>query len=1132
MSARSRLSNAAHSPVAVGTLPDAPEGVGDEEYAAMMSVLIELARTDFLAYYHLFNPQGHSPFILSRLHRYLIALVQRIMDGEECPQTAVSLPPQHGKLLADSTPVLTTKGWRKHGHLKPGDYVFHPSGKPVRVMAVSAPALATVEVALSTGETIKCHERHEWVLFRDKHGPETWEAGALIEERLHRGERGGRGSRAVFQLPFVSPLAPPEANLLIDPYALGVWLGDGKSTDFTICGVDGEAFDSIPYEPSWEAVHKDTGVRYVGYAKQGLREKLRSMGLLENKRIPGEYMAASEAQRMELLAGLIDTDGSLHKPTGQYRFINANPKLVEDVVSLVYSFGWKCSVSWSNPVKSSSGIGGQQSVAQVGFTPLKPIPCRIPRKQSGQMALRRKVSVVSVRRSDTPEQGRCIQVDAPDGLYLAGRTMQPTHNSSLLSIEAPSWVLGVRPTARVAVTGFSHTLVTKFSKAIRARMESPLYQLVFPGIHPVKGSNKADEWVSTKGGGVVAKSAGSKLTGRRVDWLIMDDVHPGRAEAESETLRKKVVEWYFGDCLTRLHPTAKQFLIGTRFHPDDLIGKLTSDEYNAQLDAEGRKDKRFNYVNIPALLDEGETDVLGREPGEALFPEERPTSYLLGLKASIPSYEWDSQFQGKPRSLGSGHVDLNNIRYIDGLAKVPWDDIDEIVRGWDTALSESQSADFTAGPLVGYNRRTKAIYILNVTKRKLAWAKMRSLIIHQAEVDLKGYPQDEEENLRVLRIGIEGVGGFKGVVEDVKEALIGRVKVELKNPPKRSEGGGSKLLRAQPWLNKIEAGQVYVVRGAWTKDFIDELDQFPNCFVAGTLITTMRGDIPIESVTTDDFVLTRKGWRRVQWSGQTGVSPVVSNIGLTGTPDHPVFVVGKGWKSLHKVGKYDRLVVCGKQSHSTVTNITDTRTAPIMALRTISAGRWVREARRKSESSTAMFGSIIMDPFRKAWTYITRTAIRGTTPSTTLSACPVASISGGTGKPGRADAGCCSARSKAPQEATMLAQHAMKKTGMTSDMPQSVLKSSSGNASGAGNLSAIVDLIGRLLRGIAATIAGTTPRISASETAMPVYDLTVEDAHEFFANGVLVHNSKHDDQVDGVSICHEMLERRGKLLLA
>lgn len=440
--------------------------------------------------------------------------------------------------------------------------------------------------------------------------------------------------------------------------------------------------------------------------------------------------------------------------------------------------------------------------------------------------------------------------EVDDASNAVAVSLPPQHGkSTLLSVEAPSWILGVEPTSNVAITGFSHTLVTKFSKAVRARMETPLYQLIFPNIYPVRGSNKADEWVTTRGGGIVAKSSGSKLTGRRVDWLIMDDVHAGRAEAESAVLRQKVVEWYFADCFTRLHPRAKQFLIGTRFHPDDLIGKLTSDEHNAQLEADGSLDRKFRYVNIPSIAIEGDEDVLNRAAGEALFPEERPLAYLLGVKAVIPSYEWDSQYQGKPRSVSSGTVDLANLRYI-RMRDVPWDEIDEIVRGWDTALSEAQTGDYTAGALLGIDKRTKTVYLLHMVRRRLAWAKMRSLLILQSEVDMKGYPQlglplsgetsaesvseleegaheDDVLGIRVLRIGIEGVGGFKGIVEDVRAALLGRVKVELKNPPKRSEGGGSKLLRAQPWLNKIEAGQIVVVQDSWTKDFVDELDSFP-----------------------------------------------------------------------------------------------------------------------------------------------------------------------------------------------------------------------------------------------------------------------------------------------------------------
>lgn len=409
-------------------------------------------------------------------------------------------------------------------------------------------------------------------------------------------------------------------------------------------------------------------------------------------------------------------------------------------------------------------------------------------------------------------------------------SVPPQHGkSTILSVEAPSWLLGRMPTIAIAITGFSHSLVTKFSKAIRVRLDTELYQMIFPGCLPVRGSNRMDEWDTQWGGSVVAKSAGSKLTGRRVDWLVMDDVHAGRSEAESPVQRAKVVEWYWADCFTRLHPKAKQFLVGTRWHPHDLIGNLTSDEYNEQLEAEGRDELKFAQHNLPAIAIEGEYDLLHRQPGEALFPEERPRSFLEGLRAALPSYEWDSQYQGNPRSASSGLIDLSCMNYISSLEAVPWGEIDEIVRGWDLAISEKQSADFTAGALLGINQRSGAIYILGMFKRRMSWAKVKEKIIQQAWLDKKGYGGTEQERRHsVMRQGLEGVAGFKIAVDEVRKELLGEIRVELKNPPARSEGGGSKLLRAQPWLVKLEKGNMYCVRGPWTKDFIDELDNFPD----------------------------------------------------------------------------------------------------------------------------------------------------------------------------------------------------------------------------------------------------------------------------------------------------------------
>jgi predicted phage terminase large subunit-like protein len=128
------------------------------------------------------------------------------------------------------------------------------------------------------------------------------------------------------------------------------------------------------------------------------------------------------------------------------------------------------------------------------------------------------------------------------------------------------------------------------------------------------------------------------------------------------------------------------------------------------------------------------------------------------------------------------------------------------------ALTEKQSADFTAGALCGWDKDT--FYIIDIFKRQWAWSKVRAQVLAQSYID------KDEHN--VLRIAVEGVGGFDAVYEDVKAALLGEVKVTKRNP-----GKGGKLLRAQPWFNLIEAGKVVLVRGAWNKEFVEELETFP-----------------------------------------------------------------------------------------------------------------------------------------------------------------------------------------------------------------------------------------------------------------------------------------------------------------
>lgn len=391
-------------------------------------------------------------------------------------------------------------------------------------------------------------------------------------------------------------------------------------------------------------------------------------------------------------------------------------------------------------------------------------------------------------------------------------SVPPQHGkSTVLCIEGASWIMGRNPGINVGLGGHRFDLMKEFSNAVKDRTQHPWYKLVFPTAgHPVVGRNQIDNWKLTGGSSFRAKTVGSKFTGSTVDWLILDDVHAGREEAESQTQRKKVHTWYFADCVSRLSPNAKVFIIGTRWHPDDLIGYLTRPEYISDLRENGHHDRVFHVTNLPAIAEE--EDILGREEGEALFPEVRSAQWLSGVRISIPKYEWQSQFQGQPVSVSEGQADVSRFKRIK-KSRVPVHL--QRLRGWDLALTEKQTSDYSCGALCAYDKENDEFYIIDMFRTKLSWTKLKKRFV---SLSLK-----DKREWNCNRLGLEAVGGFEIGLQEVREALSGEVKVEKRNPRK-----GGKLMRAQDWLNKLEDRKVYLVEGDWNKDFIDELMTFPD----------------------------------------------------------------------------------------------------------------------------------------------------------------------------------------------------------------------------------------------------------------------------------------------------------------
>lgn len=353
-------------------------------------------------------------------------------------------PSGTGKLIADDTPVLTTQGWVRHGDLVVGDEVFSYDGKPVKVVAVGKPSPANVKVEFKDGSSIYCHENHEWVFHKSGH-----EKLSVVETNELIGGELLSGGKSRYMLPNIEPLEFPEQDLPLHPYALGLWLGDGIHTKPCICHSekDSEPIQKIVgfgYEISNVIVHKKTGVHYsyfggefdseshIGRASK-FRNGLTKAFVLGNKHIPRQYQKSSISKRLELLAGLIDSDGHVTRGGTRVQITSASELLTENIVELVRSFGWRVSVTYTKPTVSTSGIRGQKVVAKINFTPSMGIPTVIPRKMvvgSSNKKPRNGVSRVSM---EPGRIGRCIQVDREDGIYLVGKELIPTHNSHWLT---------------------------------------------------------------------------------------------------------------------------------------------------------------------------------------------------------------------------------------------------------------------------------------------------------------------------------------------------------------------------------------------------------------------------------------------------------------------------------------------------------------------------------------------------------------------------------------------------------------------------------------------------------------------------------------------------------------------------
>ena len=330
----------------------------------------------------------------------------------------VAARPGMGKALALDTPLPTPAGWTTMGEVRVGDELIGADGRPTLVVAATDVMVGRpcYEVEFSDGTVIVADEQHQWLTNTraSRRNPNVHAAVRTTREIADTLRCATADRRLNHSVTNAAPLAGAEQDLLVPPYTLGAWLGDGTTACAQLTTADPEIVMRIEGEGGTD------------------KSALCTIGVLGDKHIPLQYLRASEGQRRALLAGLLDTDGTVTNG-GAVQFTVTNSRLAADVVELVVSLGYRCQVA----TKAVNGRSELSSTAYlVNFSASDQV-FELHRKELLHKERRAASTARSHSRFITDVRSvpsvpvRCVEVDNADHMYLASRAMVPTHNSTL-----------------------------------------------------------------------------------------------------------------------------------------------------------------------------------------------------------------------------------------------------------------------------------------------------------------------------------------------------------------------------------------------------------------------------------------------------------------------------------------------------------------------------------------------------------------------------------------------------------------------------------------------------------------------------------------------------------------------------
>ncbi len=416
--------------------------------------------------------------------------------------------------------------------------------------------------------------------------------------------------------------------------------------------------------------------------------------------------------------------------------------------------------------------------------------------------------------------------------------MPPRHGKSeLTSKYFPAWFIGRNPTKKIMMVSHTTDLAVDFGRKVRNLIDDTKFQEIFPDITLSADSKSAGRWDTNRGGTYYAAGVGSSLAGRGADMLIIDDPH-----SEQDILNgnfevfDKAYQWFTFGARTRLMPGGRCAVVATRWHLDDLTGRLVRDM------TQNENADQYSVIEVPAIMEITQADGTVKE--KALWPEFFDLEALHRTRASMPVFQWNAQYQQNPTAEGAAVVKREWWR--------KWKEenppaVDYIIMSLDTATEEKQRADYTAltvwGVFFNENEHMNHIILLEAIRRRVEFPELKKLAVEQYKT--------WEPDAFIVEKKNSGVALYQE---------LRRTGVVLQEyMPHR--GSGNKFARLQSVADIISSGVVWVPETRWAEELVEEIASFPvgshDDLTDATVIAMMRfrqggflsirGDLEVDS---------------------------------------------------------------------------------------------------------------------------------------------------------------------------------------------------------------------------------------------------------------------------------------------